>query len=46
LEHFANSKLHITVAQYIATSKEGREFLAKGLKEIETPEVHPVWVII
>lgn len=40
LEHFANSKLDITVAQYIATSKEGREFLAKGLKEIETPDVH------
>jgi hypothetical protein len=42
LEHFANSKLDITVAQYIATSKEGREFLAKGLKEIETPKVHRV----
>jgi hypothetical protein len=33
LEHFANSKLDITVAQYIATSKESRDFLAKGLKD-------------
>ena len=40
LDHFANSKLDITVAQYLATSREGRDFLAKGLKEIEAPEVH------
>ena len=40
MDHFANSKLDITVAQYLATSREGRDFLAKGLKEIEAPEVH------
>jgi hypothetical protein len=39
LSHFARSKMDISVAQYIATSKEGRDFLAKGLKEIDTPEV-------
>jgi hypothetical protein len=39
LDHFANAKLDITVAQYLATSKEGRDFLAKGLKEVNTPEV-------
>ena len=40
LDYFANSKLNITVAQYLTTSREGRDFLAKGLKEIEAPEVH------
>ena len=39
LDHFARSKMDISMAQYIATSKEGRDFLAKGLKEIDTLEV-------
>jgi hypothetical protein len=40
LDHFANSKLDITIIQYIATSKEGQDFLAKGLKEIDTPKIY------
>jgi hypothetical protein len=40
LDYFANLKLDITITQYITTLKEGQDFLAKGLKEINAPEIY------
>jgi hypothetical protein len=40
LDHFANLKLDITIVQYITTSKEDQDFLAKGLKEINASKVY------
>ena len=40
LDYFANLKLNITVVQYLTISRERQDFLVKGLKEIEAPEVH------